>query len=273
MHISTSVCYDYITMNYIVANPTGNITVLVTDPVDMKDRNEVTRAMFEAVPTCEQVGYVVAPLSANADVRLEMMGGEFCGNASLSTAAYYVMKNGLLDRENMTNETSPCHVLMECSGVEEPFECVITRLDTMEDTGTVPMFTGTLAMPAPVKIEYADGHPVVFLPGIAHMIVPADRFTRRQIENNIKDYAARYDVDAFGVLRWDESKQFMEPCVYVKGFETLIWEHGCATGSTCLGYWRYKSAGQTMTEVNQPGGMIKIENKDDKIFLTGGVIF
>ena len=154
---------------------------------------------------------------------------------------------------------------MECSGVEEPFECVIDACGEG--------YRGTLAMPAPVKVEYADGHPVVFLPGIAHMIVPADRFTRRQIENNIKDYAARYDVDAFGVLRWDESKQFMEPCVYVKGFETLIWEHGCATGSTCLGYWRYKSAGQTMTEVNQPGGMIKIENKDDKIFLTGGVIF
>ena len=251
-------------MNYIVANPTGNITVLVTDPVDMKDRNEVTHAMFEAVPTCEQVGYVVAPLSANADVRLEMMGGEFCGNASLSTAAYYVMKNRL---------DAPCHVLMECSGVGKPFECVITRLDIMEDTGTVPMFKGTLAMPAPVKVEYADGHPVVFLPGIAHMIVPADRFTRRQIENNIKDYAARYDIDAFGVLRWDESKQFMEPCVYVKGFETLIWEHGCATGSTCLGYWRYKSAGQTTTDVNQPGGMIKIEITNEKINLTGNVFF
>ena len=253
-------------MNYIVANPTGNITVLVTDPVDMKDRNEVTRAMFEAVPTCEQVGYVVAPLSANADVRLEMMGGEFCGNASLSTAAYYAELNGIEQGETRT-------VLMECSGVEEPFECVITRLDTMEDTGTVPMFKGTVAMPAPVKVEYADGQPVVFLPGIAHMIIPADRFTRRQIENNIKDYAARYDVDAFGVLRWDESKQFMEPCVYVKGFETLIWEHGCATGSTCLGYWRYKSAGQTTTDVNQPGGMIKIKIKDDQIYLTGGVIF
>ena len=259
-------------MNYIVANPTGNRTVLVTDPVDMKDRNEVTRAMFEAVPTCEQVGYVVAPLSANANVRLEMMGGEFCGNASLSTAAYYAELNGIEQGETRT-------VLMECSGVEEPFECVITRLDTRtvpmspEDTGTVPMFTGTLAMPAPVKIEYADGHPVVFLPGIAHMIVPADRFTRRQIENNIKDYAARYDVDAFGVLRWDESKQFMEPCVYVKGFETLIWEHGCATGSTCLGYWRYKSAGQTTTDVNQPGGMIKIEITNDKINLTGNVFF
>ena len=252
-------------MNYIVANPTGNITVLVTDPVDMKDRNEVTRAMFEAVPTCEQVGYVVEPLSANADVRLEMMGGEFCGNASLSTAAYYVMKNGLLDSKNMTNETSPCHVLMECSGVGEPFECVIEACGEW--------YRGTLAMPSPVKVEYADGHPVVFLPGIAHMIVPADRFTRRQIENNIKDYAAKYDVDAFGVLRWDESKQFMEPCVYVKGFETLIWEHGCATGSTCLGYWRYKSAGQTTTDVNQPGGMIKIEITNEKIYLTGNVFF
>lgn len=256
-------------MKYVVANPTGNITVLVTEQVGMNDRNEVTRAMFETVPTCEQVGYVTSPLSSGSDIRLEMMGGEFCGNASLSAAAYYVMTHNLMNHSDEISENSEqtVRIMMECSGVDKPFECMIGRGRSCDS------FIGTLAMPDPVRIEYADGHPVIFLPGIAHMILPADRFTRRQIENNIKDYASRYDVDAFGILRWDEERQFMEPCVYVKGFETLIWEHGCATGSTCLGYYRYRSGGHTRTEVNQPGGMIEIDIRDEKIYLTGEVTF
>lgn len=272
-------------MKYIVADPTENITVLVEEPVAIADRAAVTRRMFEEVPACEQVGYITTPLSDEADIRLEMMGGEFCGNASLSAAAYHVMKNGLLaddssaairSGDNHTSEKSPlqssssARVLMECSGVDEPFECIIMR-NVSADTDN--SYIGTLAMPDPVRTEYIDGHPVIFLPGIAHMILPSDRFTRRQIENNIRDYASGFDVDAFGVLRWDEKRQFMEPCVYVKGFETLIWEHGCATGSTCLGYYRYKSGGHSMTEVHQPGGMIKIDIRDEKIYLTGSVVF
>ncbi|MDO4939957.1 MAG: hypothetical protein Q4E54_08390 [Lachnospiraceae bacterium] len=248
-------------MKYIVANPTENITVLVETPVAPADRDEVTGQMFESVPACEQVGYITMPVSSSCDIRLEMMGGEFCGNASLSTAAYHARRKGLKSGETLD-------VNMECSGVSEAFICTVTAND---DCGI--NFTGTLQMPSPLKTEYADGHPVIFLPGIAHMILPADRFTKRQIENNIKDYASKFDVSAFGILRWDEEKQYMEPCVYVKGFETLIWEHGCATGSTCIGYYRYKTGGHSSTDVRQPGGTIRIRIHDDKIHLTGNVKF
>jgi len=104
-------------------------------------------------------------------------------------------------------------------------------------------------MPVPEKTEYCDSHSVVFLPGIAHMIMPADRFTRRQTENNIRDYAARYDVEAFGILLWDEAGQFMAPCVYVKESDTVVWENGCATGSTCIGWHRFIEHGIKVTEV------------------------
>lgn len=250
-------------MKYIVADPTENITVLVEDSVPLADRTEVTRRMFEEVPTCEQVGYITSPLSDKAHIRLEMMGGEFCGNASISTAAYYAVKNGIRPGRQLD-------VIMECSGVDKPFTC---RIGASENDAGETVYTGTLAMPSPVKTDHVDGHPVIFLPGIAHMILPADRFTRRQIENNIKDYASKYDVSAFGVLRWNETEQFMEPCVYVKGFESVIWEHGCATGSTCLGYYRYLSAGHASTDVRQPGGTIRIDIREERIFLTGNVKF
>lgn len=250
-------------MKYIVANPAENITVLVENPVSTEDRPEITRQMFEAVPDCEQVGYVCDPLFSGSDIRLEMMGGEFCGNASLSTAALFAARNNLPSGSSLS-------VTMECSGVDDPFTCEVRAFT---DKNGCIAYSGRLAMPSPVKVECIDGHPVVFLPGIAHMIVPAGRITRRQIENNIKDYASKFDVDAFGVLRWDEDALYMEPCVYVKGFETVIWEHGCATGSTCIGYYRYKNAGLTSTDVRQPGGTISIDIIDNRIFLTGEVRF
>ncbi len=127
-------------------------------------------------------------------------------------------------------------------------------------------------MPVPEKTAYCDSHPVIFLPGIAHMIMPADRFTRRQTENNIRDYAARFDAEAFGILLWDEAKQFMTPCVYVKGSDTVIWENGCATGSTCIGWYRYQEMGEKNTQVGQPGGMIRLQIMAGRPYLTGMVV-
>ena len=245
-------------VNYVIADPTKNITVLVTDEVPAEERRRVTEEMFAAVPSCEQVGYVTAPrLQGPAIARLEMMGGEFCGNASLSLAAFIAERDGI---------TEPSILTIECSGVNEPFVCRIVK------TGE-KSYRGSLSMPVPEKIEHCDSHPVIFLPGIAHMIMPADRFTKKQVQNNIKDYAARCaaDADAFGILLWDEAKQFMTPCVYVKGSDTIIWENGCATGSTCIGWNRCVTKGETATHVNQPGGTIDIDIIGGKPRLTGNV--
>jgi len=251
-------------VNYVVADPTKNITVLVTDPVSKEERSLVTKAMFESVPDCEQVGYVRS--DAKPMVRLEMMGGEFCGNASLAAAAYYVQSHGI----DVTK--APFTVVMECSGFDKAFECE-TRAGGMNGGGaSTNHYIGTLAMPAPEKIEYCDSHPIVFLPGIAHMIMPADRFTRKQVENNIRDYASRYDVEAFGILLWDDERKFMKPCVYVKGSDTIVWENGCATGSTCVGWYRYVEFGEASTDVAQPGGSIRIQVRDNIPFLTGNVM-
>jgi len=248
-------------VNYIVADPTKNITVLVTDTVPLEERQAVTAEIFATVPSCEQVGYLTGPeLMGFALERIEMMGGEFCGNACLSLAAYIAMRDEI---------TEPSEVEIECSGVDKTICCLIRQVGT---EGAHIKYEGRLEMPVPEKIAYCDSHPVIFLPGIAHMIMPADRFTRRQVENNIREYAGRYDVEAFGILLWDEEAKYMTPCVYVKGSDTIVWENGCATGSTCIGWHRYKTLGETHTEVNQPGGTIKIDINAERPFMTGMVI-
>lgn len=248
-------------VNYVVLDPTKNITVLVTDNVPKEERGAVTKEIFAAEPDCEQVAYLTEPeLGGFATDRIDMMGGEFCGNATLGLAAYVARRDGI---------TEPCDVEVECSGFDKVITC---RIKPLGKADANHKYEGTIEMPVPTKIEYCDSHPVIFLPGIAHMIMPADRFSHRQVENNIRDYAGRYDVEAFGILLWDEAEQFMTPCVYVKGSDTVVWEKGCATGSTCIGWHRYKDAGEKITEVHQPGGMIRLEVQAGRPYMTGTVV-
>ena len=67
-----------------LANPGGNITLLVLDATPIEARADLAKRLM-ALPdlAIEQVGYVTTPVCCG-DTRLEMMGGELCGNASRS---------------------------------------------------------------------------------------------------------------------------------------------------------------------------------------------
>ena len=69
-------------LNIARADPAGNITLLVLSPVEKPARAE-TAARLMGMPQfqAEQVGFRCPP-QAGGDGRLEMMGGEFCGNAT-----------------------------------------------------------------------------------------------------------------------------------------------------------------------------------------------
>ena len=91
-------------LNVLRADPAGNITLFVLDPVEKSRRADVA-AQLMAVPEykAEQVGFVCTP-QEGGDGRMEMMGGEFCGNATrafgLLTAAIVIF------RRKMTATTS-----------------------------------------------------------------------------------------------------------------------------------------------------------------------
>ena len=74
------------TIDYLVADPSGNTTILVLTPVP-KEEHSALAAKLLALPgiEAEQVGYVTR--EAGKPLRVDMMGGEFCGNASRSAAA------------------------------------------------------------------------------------------------------------------------------------------------------------------------------------------
>ena len=81
-------------LNVLRADPAGNITLFVLDPVEKSRRAEIA-AQLMAVPEyqAEQVGFVCTP-QEGGDGRMEMMGGEFCGNATRAFGLLTAKKTG-----------------------------------------------------------------------------------------------------------------------------------------------------------------------------------
>ena len=263
---------------YIIADPTGNITVLITSPYTDGTRQDMIRKAFDSEPSCEQVGFLM-PVSDEA-VQLEMMGYEFCGNATLSAAAWHAGMHGL-------EPGCSADVTVESSGSEEPLSVHVRRLEPDAGAGGSlfggSYFEGTVSMPVPAISTYR-GYPLVSFDGISHLLVPAESFSIPSAEKAVQEYAHELDVSALGLMLCPDYDTLtstqpegdsltISPLVYVPDQETLFWEHGCATGSTAAGWYRYMTGGSSHTEIKQPGGIIRVDITDGQPMLTGKVIF
>ena len=77
-----------------VLDPAGNVTAIVCSDVPAAERARVA-AQILRLPELgiEQVAFLTAPRSGG-EIRLEMMGGEFCGNALRCAGFYQALRNG-----------------------------------------------------------------------------------------------------------------------------------------------------------------------------------
>ena len=249
-------------IRYTTLDPTGNITCLVLDPVPPEDRSRVTQALM---PRCEQVGYLLPPQMPGAHARLEMMGGEFCANASMAAAAY------LCSREGHTEDETA----LEVSGTSGLVPC---RVRTLPDG----RYEGTVEIPSDMHCFDVDlgglRCPAVRMEGIVHLILKDQDLKDTEAEALIQRAADILPDPAVGLLHWDSAHRMMHPLVYVKAAGTLVWETGCGSGSTALGVYlaREKGDGICQTEILQPGGIIRAETeiRDGKLLsvsITGRV--
>ena len=83
-------------LNILRADPAGNITVFVLDPVEKAQRAAIAEKIM-AIPAlkAEQVGYACTA-EDNVDGHMEMMGGEFCGNATRAYGIGNLFKSSFL---------------------------------------------------------------------------------------------------------------------------------------------------------------------------------
>lgn len=234
----------------IIYDPTKNITLLVVTPVPRNRQAAVAAALLRQKPEVEQVGFLEPASARAARIRLQMMGGEFCGNAAMSAAAY------LAEQDQLEIGQSALY-LLEVSGAEGLVSCKVER--------RIHRFRINVKMPLPTRMGTAQlplrgrvfSIPAIWFPGIVHCIVPSTFLTKGQAEEVIRPLCASLKAKACGILLFDESTSTFDPLVYVASTDTAVWESGCGSGTAALGaYLALKKGADNAIALQQPGGLI-----------------
>jgi diaminopimelate epimerase len=240
--------------NLLAANPAKNITVFVLDRMPGRIRAALCAALLaDPALGAEQAAFVLPPdREGNRLWRLEMMGGEFCGNAARSFGLYVAGKTGLRGRGT---------VLIECSGAAVP---VPVRVDT-ENGWAEAEIPGPRSLTS--LIFRGRALTVCVFDGITHVIAPdmvAERETFFAIKAAFEESAPSLP-GAFGVMFAgpppDGADTAMTPVVYVYGADSLVFESSCGSGSAaqavalCEG--RGIADGEARYRISQPGGIIE----------------
>lgn len=228
-----------------VANPAGNITVLVKTPIKKESYANVAEKLLSLIDGAEQVGFLAKPLFGGA-IRLEMMGGEFCGNALRSTALCYAVENGCVGEKR---------VMTEISGIQSP-------LPVSVDAGNS---SAIAAMPFPQNIAAIPcgcGEAIaVFFEGIVHVITdqPVAGRSRAEIKRYLQGVSARYRVAAAGLMFYTEETATLTPVVYVVATDTMFYENSCASGSAAVAaaLAQKGSDGSMLIRFREPGGVME----------------
>ncbi|WP_101912685.1 hypothetical protein [Megasphaera vaginalis (ex Bordigoni et al. 2020)] len=246
------------TIHYVMADPSGNTTILVLDRIDRADHSVVAAKLLasEALEA-EQVAYLTMDPADGTALRIDMMGGEFCGNASRSAAAYAL---------SLTREDKGMY-RVSCSGCTVPLGVAVER------KGDV--FQAVIDMPLPESVE-AVLIPVndlpyrffkVTLPGIVHFVYfvqTGDNVDKEIYWQALREYVSTDAYAAYGLIIVDTQALTMVPAVYVAETDTRYWERSCGSGSAaaaaalaCVG------RRNVACTLRQPGGAIAIAAKVD----------
>ena len=252
-----------------MADPAGNRTAIVRYGVPKAERAKVAAAIM-ADPTlkAEQVGFETRPRYGDCIGRLEMAGGEFCGNATMCSAALYMIVNDMPGEAN---------VKVRVSGTKEPLDVRLVRRDAVS-------FDASVTMPPAVGIDelkLSDGMlpgndvlrlPVVRMEGIAHVIIEPDsgffglKDDSALAETLLRGWCGVLGAECLGMMFLDEGKgvRALTPLVYVPGADTMFWENSCASGSAAAGMYLAAKEGKPVdVTFSEPAGSLRVTSDPD----------
>lgn len=241
-------------IEYWKVDPTGNITLIVDTPVPREYQSRIAAQLLERDNDAEQVGFLEASEKAGARLRLQMMGGEFCGNAAISAAAIII---GCLEPDggNGMREIS-----LDVSGAPDAVPVKVSA----EPVGG---YCGTVSMPLPESVSGFDLRlgddtytlPLVRFPGICHCIVSGG-LSREMAERCIAGWCGQLDAGALGLMFYDEAAGSLEPLVYVATTGTAVWESSCASGTAAVAaYLASVQGGDIRISLREPCGVLSAE--------------
>lgn len=246
--------------DYFRANPAGNITGFVLGNVEKQERPIIANAIIEQIDdTVEQVGFISE--DSEGKYRMDMMGGEFCGNATRSFGLFVSIAKELKGYNKL---------YLKVSGTEDDIE-VITNTDEM---------TSEISLSPAKKTEYVSllgkEYFTVFLDGIIHTIID-DREENIPYTNQIIDeLKGKFSEDAYGCLFLNKNTLEMVPFVYVSETDTLIREGSCGSGTIATGYYLNQNQDPDFSAaIIQPGGVIEVKARPDEdkiLYSIGGEV-
>ncbi len=236
------------TVQYVLLDPSGNRTALVTEWGGPEEEKEIIRRLLLE---SEQAAFLEAARIPGAAARLRLMGGEFCGNAAMAAAGWLV-RGRLQPGCEIT-------VPLEVSGAEGIVSC---RVRGLEDGS----FEGTAEMPRVLEIReetrFGERWTAVRTEGILHRIREgAVPLQKEKAEEMLAVFSAEAPDPAVGLLDRNPETGFMRPLVYVRGSGSMVWETACGSGSAAVAAAQARRAGtgRVRIAVKQPGGVIRAE--------------
>ncbi|WP_338133666.1 hypothetical protein [Clostridium tetani] len=253
----------------------GNMTIFVTDPVPKELYKSISKKLMQYTNIHgEQVGFLTSSNEDEKIIKLNMMGGEFCGNASRSLGALLLYNN----YPYIKNKEELYEVKLQCSGYEDVLNCEVTPTEVSN------LFYSKIDMPIPskIKLEKLEDYEIykVDFSGIFHFVVDINK-----VENNEKFFnlvkntmEERYpEYGAFGIMFYNFNENYLKPLVYVKATDSLFWEESCASGtSAVVAALAYENKENVCISIRQPGGELEatanyVEGEIDKITIKGTV--
>lgn len=194
-------------LTYSIYYPGGNTTALVNRLIlDPKLKKRINDKIMAKNPQVEQVGFI-----DQKKYRLEMAGGEFCGNATRCAAFYYL-------------KGKPGKIKIQVSGVKQKLSAGIDN-------------NNNVWAEMPVKsVAKKLGYNVVSLEGITQVIT----FTKGS-KQKVKSILAKLNllttVPAAGVMfiKKKQNQIKLNPFVWVRDIKTFFNETACASGSAATG--------------------------------------
>lgn len=244
-------------LRFIKANPSENMTLFVRDAVPREQQQEVARRLMAYGHLhAEQVGFIEP--AADGRVRLQMMGGEFCVNATRALAAVLVREG----HRSLQKDGEDWLVPIEVSGADGIQWCRVRG----PEAGT--SYEVELDMPPQAVTSRHDvlieGKKIpvtlVRFDGIVHLVTK--QLTSDDQERLLREAMVQLDLrdeEAVGVMAMGDSGRDMIPLVYVRSTDTLVWERGCGSGTAAVGVVESLfREGSVAFEVRQPGGIIGV---------------
>lgn len=225
-----------------IIRPGGNDTALIEGIPPKSLRKSINDEVMKKFPSIEQVGFYTYSKN-NKKARLEMAGGEFCGNATRSLA--YLLLEGR--KGTLDIKVSGTKDFLK-TGIKKP-NTAFAQMPIYEEEKRIRKVADDIYM-VPLK---GITQVITALPAISNEI-----FLKKTAREILDTYNLLSSVPAAGVMFISEinGKIQIDPIVWVRDIQTFFYETACASGTTAVGLYlaKYKNLANKPISIVQPSG-------------------